>query len=144
MRVATGPRGASQKNLLPPDRPNRQLSRPYSPHNSGRGPPEWERFYYPTRSYELAGSPPLGDAVVLLGCLVRVPPRGWDPPGHPVDHHAAPPGFLELAVVVAAHQGEVVDVGRAVEPPGYDVVSLTPFRRVLAAGEGAAFVPGGC
>lgn len=62
--------------------------------------------------------------------------------GDAVDHGAGPAALLEVPVVVAAEQGEVVEVGVAAVGPGEDVVALAPLRWMGAGGEGAAGVAG--
>jgi hypothetical protein len=47
-----------------------------------------------------------------------------------------------MGVVVAAEQGQVVEVGAAAVDPVENVVPVAPGGRVGAAGEGAAGVPG--
>jgi hypothetical protein len=46
-----------------------------------------------------------------------------------------PAAVEEVAVVVGAEQGEVLEVGGAVVEPGDDVVAFAPFGWVVAAGE---------
>jgi hypothetical protein len=55
----------------------------------------------------------LGYSVVLQGFLLRVAPRRWHPPGHPIQHDAAPAALGELAVVVATlcRPADYADVG---------------------------------
>jgi hypothetical protein len=47
-----------------------------------------------------------------------------------------------VVVVVAAQQGQVVEVGRAAVDPFVEVVAFAPFRWVGAAGEAAAGISG--
>ena len=60
----------------------------------------------------------------------------------PLENDAFPAGILEPAVMMPAHQGEVVDIGGAAIAPPDDVMGLAPGRRDGAAGERAATVAG--
>src|SRR4051794_37088569 len=75
--------------------------------------------------------------------LLGIQPRRWGPEGDAVLDLDLPPVLLEVAVVEAAHEAEVVEVGAAALDPLDDVMNLGPGRGAIAAGEGAAAVPGG-
>jgi hypothetical protein len=49
---------------------------------------------------------------------------------------------VDLSVVVAAEEGEVVEVGGAAVGPVFEVVGVAPAGWAVAAGEGAAVVAG--
>jgi len=50
--------------------------------------------------------------------------------------------FVDEVVVVAAHEGEVVEVGRAILLEELEVVGLAPAGSAVAAGEDATAIPG--
>ena len=81
--------------------------------------------------------------VLRMGVRCGVEPGGWSPVRQPVQHDALPAAFGVFSVVVAAEQGEVVDVGGAAVGPVGDVVSLALARGPVTAGEGTAAVSGG-
>src|SRR4051794_39850405 len=80
---------------------------------------------------------------VASGCSVGVDPGGWGPERDAVVDVHGPAVLVERAVVEAADQGHVVQVGGAAGGPFGDVMDLGPGGRAIAAGEGAAAVPGG-
>src|SRR3954467_2387612 len=79
---------------------------------------------------------------VAARSLFGVEPGRWGPVGDAVLDVHLPPEFLEGAVVEAAEEAEVVGVGAADLDPLDDVMDLGPGRGAVAAGEGAAAVPG--
>ena len=73
-----------------------------------------------------------------------VDPGGWDEFRESVVVYADfPGGVVDDAVVAAAQQDEIVEVGGAAVGPVSDVVGVGPAGGVGAAGVGAALVAGG-
>jgi hypothetical protein len=70
------------------------------------------------------------------------PPR-WCPFGYPVGVDAAVPAFGgEVVMVVAAEQGQVVQISLPAVDPGHNVMAFGPFWWGVAAGEGASDISG--
>jgi hypothetical protein len=69
------------------------------------------------------------------GLLLSVVPAGWDPFGEAVGDLAGPAAGGEPGVVVAAEQGQVVQIGGAAIYPFPDVMPVALSRRMCTAGD---------
>lgn len=79
---------------------------------------------------------------VAAGSLLRIDPVRWPPVRDTADENGLPALFRSLIVVVAAGDGEVVEVGRPTVSPAECVMDLGSARALAAAGEAAAAVAG--
>ena len=79
---------------------------------------------------------------VAAGLLVGVDPGGWCGPGEAGFHLQGPGAGVDVVVVSAADEGEVVEVGGAALGPVPQVVGVAPGCGGGAAGDDAGAVAG--